>query len=391
MTIQLTVYPDECDAFGHLNQASYLALFERARWELLARGPGMDVFTRAGVWPAVRRVTIDYLAGAWPGDVLAFTVELTGRGRTSFTLKQRAERVSDGRLVATAELVFVCIDHDERPVEVPPGILAALTESPRRVTLPSGVTYAVDERGEGDTAVLFLHGYPLDRTLWRAQFDGLRGHRLLAPDLRGFGGSEHRDPPRTLEAHADELAALCDALGVRRVIPVGLSMGGYLALAFAERHRERLAGLVLMDTRASADDEAGRANRDAAIATAERDGASAIADAMAPKLFAEQVESQVRDGIVRVMRAAPVAGITAALAAMRDRADRTALLPTLTGLPVLVMVGTEDRLTPPDAARAMAAAIPGAELVEVEGAGHLPPVERPATVTESLQRFLDRV
>ena len=132
-------------------------------------------------------------------------------------------------------------------------------------------------------------------------------------------------------------------------------------------------------------------NRDAAIATAERDGAAAIAEAMVPKLFAADVEPGVRTAVSAVMRAAPVAGITAALAAMRDRADRTALLPTLAGVPTLVLVGSEDRLTPPDAARAMAAAIPGAELVEVEGAGHLPPVERPATVTESLQRFLDRL
>ena len=70
--IDLTVYPDECDAFGHLNQASFLSLFERARWEMLARGPGMDVFTRAGAWPAVRKTVIDYHAAAFPGDVLRF-------------------------------------------------------------------------------------------------------------------------------------------------------------------------------------------------------------------------------------------------------------------------------------------------------------------------------
>ncbi len=124
--VTLTVYPDECDAFGHLNQASYLALFERARWELLARGPGMDAFARSGVWPAVRRATVDYHAGSWPGDRLEFTLELVGRGRTSFTLRQRAVRVGDHRLVATAELVFVCIDQKERPVAVPDDILAAL-------------------------------------------------------------------------------------------------------------------------------------------------------------------------------------------------------------------------------------------------------------------------
>ena len=90
--IDLTVYPDECDAFGHLNQASFLSLFERARWEMLARGPGMDVFTRAGTWPAVRKTTIDYHAAAFPGDVLRFHQVLTHRGRTSFTMRQTARQ-----------------------------------------------------------------------------------------------------------------------------------------------------------------------------------------------------------------------------------------------------------------------------------------------------------
>jgi YbgC/YbaW family acyl-CoA thioester hydrolase len=127
--IHLTVYPDECDTFGHLNQAAYLALFERARWALLAEGPGMKVFERAGVWPAVRRTTVDYHASAWPGDVLAFAIEVVQRGRTSFTLKQRAVRVSDQRLVAEAEILFVCIDRSERPVPVPDEIIAALGDS----------------------------------------------------------------------------------------------------------------------------------------------------------------------------------------------------------------------------------------------------------------------
>ena len=86
--IDLTVYPDECDAFGHLNQASFLALFERARWEMLARGPGMDIFSRQGTWPAVRKATIDYNAAAYPGDVLRFHQTLTHHGRTSFTIRQ---------------------------------------------------------------------------------------------------------------------------------------------------------------------------------------------------------------------------------------------------------------------------------------------------------------
>ncbi|HEU5039869.1 MAG TPA: acyl-CoA thioesterase, partial [Gemmatimonadales bacterium] len=100
--IDLPVYPDECDAFGHLNQASFLTLFERARWEMLMRGPGMDVFTRNGAWPAVRKAAIDYHAAALPGDVLRFHLALTHHGRTSFTMRQTARRVRDDALIATA-------------------------------------------------------------------------------------------------------------------------------------------------------------------------------------------------------------------------------------------------------------------------------------------------
>src|SRR3954468_20947087 len=117
--IDMVVYPDECDAFGHLNQASFLSLFERARWEMLLRGPGMDVFTRAGAWPALRKTVIDYRAAAFPGDVLRFHQVLTHVGRTSFTMRQTARRVGDDALIARAEVGVVCIDREGRPPPVP--------------------------------------------------------------------------------------------------------------------------------------------------------------------------------------------------------------------------------------------------------------------------------
>src|SRR6186713_1778574 len=128
--IDLVVYPDECDAFGHLNQASFLSLFERARWEMLLRGPGMDVFTRAGAWPALRKTVIDYRAAAFPGDVLRFSQALTHHGRTSFTMRQTARRLGDDRLIATAEFVFVCIDRGGRPTPVPGDLGRFLTTRP---------------------------------------------------------------------------------------------------------------------------------------------------------------------------------------------------------------------------------------------------------------------
>lgn len=134
LPIELTVYPDECDTFGHLNQASYFALFERARWELLRRGPGMELFTKAGVWPAVKRASVEYHAGTWPGDVLRFGLEMIQRGRTSFTLRQTATRTRDSLLVATLESLFVCVDKTQRPVAIPEEVAAAF--GPDELLLP---------------------------------------------------------------------------------------------------------------------------------------------------------------------------------------------------------------------------------------------------------------
>lgn len=394
--VDLTVYPDECDAFGHLNQASFLSLFERARWEMLARGPGMDVFTRAGAWPAVRKTVIDYHAAAFPGDVLRFHQAVTHRGRTSFTMRQTARRVKDDVLIATAEFVFVCINGEGRPIPVPDDFgefmsprAAGATGDTHRLTV-NGVSLAVEIRGEGP-AILFVHGYPFDRTIWRDQIDALEGYRRIAPDLRGMGQSDAPDLGYGMSIYADDLAALLDTLGVDHVVLCGLSMGGYISFEFLRRWRQRVRALILVDTRAEADGVEARRARDAAAAIAREGGAEAIADAMLPKLLASATTErapEVVDRVRRIIAATPVAGIAGALASMRDRHDSTGLLPTLAGLPTLVIVGEEDAVTPPDAARRMAAAIPGARLVVIPNAGHVPTVERPGETTGAILEFL---
>lgn len=392
--IDLTVYPDECDAFGHLNQASFLSLFERARWEMLVRGPGIDVFSRSGAWPAVRKTVIDYHAAAFPGDVLRFHQALTHHGRTSFTMRQTARRVKDDVLIATAEFVFVCISREGRPIPVPAefGEFMHARRSAggaQRVTV-NGVSLAVEVRGDGPV-VLFVHGYPFDRTIWRDQIDALGGHRRIAPDLRGMGESDAPDLGYGMAIYADDLAALLDTLGVDDVVLCGLSMGGYVIFEFLRRWRSRVRGLVLIDTRAEADGAEARRARDAAAATARESGAEAVAEAMLPKVLSPatlQHDPETAERIRRIMAATPVAGMVGALAAMRDRHDSTGLLPTLAGLPTLVIVGEDDSITPPESARRMAAAIPGARLVMVPGAAHVPPVEQPAATTAAIREFL---
>ncbi len=393
--IDLTVYPDECDAFGHLNQASFLTLFERARWEMLARGPGMDVFTRHGAWPAVRKAAIEYHAPAFPGDILRFTHVLPHHGRTSFTMRQTARRSRDDVLVATAEFVFVCIDREGRPTPVPREVGEYMNARPslpgdmRQVTV-NGLNLAVDVRGSGP-AILFVHGYPLDHTIWEPQLQALDGWRRIAPDLRGMGLSDAPDLGYSMTTYADDLAALLDALGLDHAVLCGLSMGGYVAFEFLRRWRGRASGLVLVDTRAEPDGMEAKRARDVAAAQAREKGAGAIAEAMLPKMFAPSAATTKPELVERVralMAATPVAGIVGALGAMRDRPDSTTLLPALTDLPTLVLAGTEDQITPAASAAAMATAIPGARFVGIPGAGHLATLEEPAATTEALRSFL---
>lgn len=393
--VDLTVYPDECDAFGHLNQASFLSLFERARWEMLARGPGMDVFTRAGAWPAVRKTTIDYHAAAFPGDVLRFQQSLTHIGRTSFTMRQTARRTRDQAPIATAEFVFVCIDREGTPTPVPDAVVSFMNarRSSRgeatRLTV-NGVSLAVDVRGDGP-ALLFIPGYPLDRTIWQHQVGALTGFKRIAPDLRGLGLSDAPDLGYSMATYADDLVALLDTLGVQHAVLCGLSMGGYIAFEVLRRHRERVRALVLMDTRAEADTPEGKRGREAAMQVAREGGAAAIAERMLPTLLSRNAPDtmpQVVERVRTMIASQPVQGLVGALTAMRDRPDSAPLLPTLGGLPTLVVVGEEDEITPPARGRAMAEAIPGALLNIIPAAGHLPPVEQPLSTTRVLAEFL---
>jgi pimeloyl-ACP methyl ester carboxylesterase/acyl-CoA thioesterase FadM len=394
-TVDVTVYPYECEAFGHLNQAACLQLLERARWDSLASGPGADVFTRNGVWPAARHTSVSYEAGALPGDVLRVETETVKRGTTSFGLRQRATRVRDGTVIVEAELVFVCIDRIGRPVPVPDEVGRALGmptggREVRHVRVEGG-EIAVDVRGAGP-ALVFVHGFPLDRSMWRHQMAGFTRWQRIAPDLRGFGySSGHGELAPTLAQHADDLAVMLDALGVQRAVFCGLSMGGYVLFELWRRHAARVRALVFADTKAEADTPEGRQGREDMIALAEREGTVAVAERMLPRMFAAasaaaqpELATAVRDMAGR----ASVAGVVAALLAMRDRADSRELLAGL-GVPTLVLGGAEDALTPPSVMQALAGGVPGARFVEIPAAGHLSPLEQPLAVNGVLSGFLD--
>ena len=395
-TIELTVYPYECDAFGHLNQASLLTLLERARWDALARGPGMDLFDRNGVWPAVRKATIEYRAPAFARDVLRVETTVVGRGTTSMTLRHVVRRASDDAAVAEAEMVFVCIDRVGRATPIPDEIARFL--GPRAsgghqpIRVPAGdVELAVDVRGEG-LPVLFVHGFPFDRTVWRHQLATLSRVRRIAPNFRAVGDSGA--PPGadgySLTRYADDLVAVLDAVGVRQAVLCGLSMGGYVIFELLRRHPERVKALILADTKPEPDSAEAKRGRDELTQVAQRDGQEAVIERLLPRLLAaatQATQPEVAGQVREMAHRWSVPGLVGALRTLRDRPDST---DTLRGVrvPTLVLVGNEDQIAPPDTARAMAQLIPGAQYHVVPAAGHIAPLEQPLATSRVVADFL---
>jgi len=258
----------------------------------------------------------------------------------------------------------------------------------------AGIRFGVVDEGSGP-CVLFVHGFPLDHGMWRPQIDALcDSHRVIVPDLRGFGATDTTEGTVTMERFADDLAELLDALGVREPVTLcGLSMGGYIAWQFWRRHAKRLAALVLCDTRAAPDSpEAARGRLDTAEKVLKQ-GRLPLVRAMIPKLFAkttrEKNASLIEDVRRMIGRASP-AGIAAALRGMAGREDVRPFLRRI-DVPTVVLVGREDEISPVEEMRAIADDLPHCEFVVIPNAGHMAPLENPPATNEALTALLRRL
>ena len=239
--------------------------------------------------------------------------------------------------------------------------------------------------------LILLHAFPLSADLWRPQLDRVaRGWQFLAPDLRGFGRGSLPPTSMTMDDMATDVSAFMDALEIDRAVIGGLSMGGYVTMAFYRLAPDRFTGIVLANTKASLDTPEGRAAREQMIELVRRDGASAVADQMLPKLLgatSQRARPYLEPLVRRLIEGNSAEGIEAAIHAIRDRPDS---FPTLerTAVPALVITSDEDVIIPVSESEAMHRVMPRSQLVVLTAAGHLSNLEVPDDFSEALGNFL---
>jgi 3-oxoadipate enol-lactonase len=251
-----------------------------------------------------------------------------------------------------------------------------------------------EDHGQGDVPVIFIHGFPFDKTSWHPQLDYLKDfYRVIAYDIRGFCKSTSEDMKASMDLFAQDLISLMDVLNIRQSIICGLSMGGYIALNAVRHYPERFRALVLCDTQSIADSAEGKEKRYKTIEEVEKNGLDDFAATFIQKIFSPDTlenNEEAVEGIRKTILSTPVATIARTLSALAQRLETTSILQEIK-IPTLILCGEQDSVTPPAQSENMHRHIIGSEYQAIRNAGHLSNLEQPEEFNRLLKNFLDRV
>jgi len=254
-----------------------------------------------------------------------------------------------------------------------------------------GMTW-VDDIGAGPRSILFIHGHPFNRSMWQPQVDALRDrHRLIVPDLRGYGDSPVLpDGPVTQEQFASDLAEILDERKISKTIVVGLSMGGQIAMEFGRRFPDRVEGMVLAATFAEAETQEGVADRLRTAERMEQDGMALVGCEILPRLIGKSSITAMPHLAASVYSMICATSPQSAAAAVRGRAMRRDYRDALRDFtfPCLIVLGDEDSYSSEAQGQAMQALIPRCSLAVLPRVGHLPNLEQPLRFNSLLEQFI---
>lgn len=251
-----------------------------------------------------------------------------------------------------------------------------------------------DEVGEGRIPVIFLHGFPFDKTMWHLQLDALQAtYHLISLDIRGFGKSKDDTTPLSIDLFTDDLIAFMDQLSIEKAVLCGLSMGGYIALNAVNRFPDRFEALVLCDTQCIADTPEAKEKRYETIEDIKANGLTGFTDAFVKKVFCKEslktkkkLVSQLKSVIASNQPQAVIQGLTA----IAERAETCSILSKIT-IPTLIICGSDDAVTPLSKSEYMQLQIKGSVLQVIEHAGHVSNLEQPEAFNKHLNEFLKTV
>lgn len=258
----------------------------------------------------------------------------------------------------------------------------------------NGLSISYHDVGEGTIPVIFLHGFPFDKSMWKSQMDVLKAdYRVIAIDFRGFGQSTDEISTLSMDLFGLDLIAFMDKLNISKAIVCGLSMGGYVALNVVQKFPERFKALILCDTQCNADTPEGREKRYATIEDINANGPESfnenfIKGVFHPNSFSNKTE--IVENLRNVVIGNTKEAITAGLAALATRSETCSGLKDIR-IPTLIICGDEDQLTPVAKSKAMQEQIQGAELKIIDEAGHVSNLEQAEQFNMHVSNFLERL
>ena len=250
------------------------------------------------------------------------------------------------------------------------------------------------EGNQNKKPIIFVHGFPYDHSMWDKQIDELKSNYFCVTyDIRGLGQSTIGDGQYSMESFVDDLETIINELKLDRPVLCGLSMGGYISLRAVERNESNYGGLILCDTRSSADTDEGKIKRAENIKKINTQGVKQFVNDFVPLCFSVKSITDSNEEYSKILSKSlneNAIGVKGCLIAMAGRTDTTAYLSKIK-IPTLLLCGEDDRLTPPDVMELMAERIPGSQLEIVPGAGHMSPIENASFVNNRIKKFLGRI